>query len=196
MRVAPMRADGGIGAPGLGPVETRIPLLEDLLEPWRETIGADFTGYRNHVYRMVHFCFALRDCDQSERRQVLIAAAFHDLGAWTDNTVDYIPPSIPPALAYLEAHDLQHWGRNVELMISEHHKLTRFQDPARPLVELFRRGDLVDFSLGLIRFGLPKAYISQVKTAFPNAGLHRTLMKRLGLWAIRHPLRPVPFIKW
>jgi hypothetical protein len=43
----------------------------------------------------------------------------------------------------------------------------------------FRRGDLVDFSLGLVRFGLSRELIAEV-----------------GAWLIRHPLNPAPMFKW
>ena len=41
-------------------VATQIPYLEELLSPWKEVIGDDYQGYRNHVYRMVQFCWALK----------------------------------------------------------------------------------------------------------------------------------------
>lgn len=43
-------------------IEPDIPLLEEILEPWRAAIGIDFDGYKNHVYRMVHCVFALHPC--------------------------------------------------------------------------------------------------------------------------------------
>lgn len=39
-------------------IEERIPLLEDILEEWEVAIGQDFQSYKNHVYRMINFCFA------------------------------------------------------------------------------------------------------------------------------------------
>ena len=80
-------------------IEDPIPLLEDLLGSYRAELGADFPGYRNHVYRMAHFCLALRRCDDTERRKILTAAAFHDLGIWVNRTVDYLPPSVALAEA-------------------------------------------------------------------------------------------------
>ncbi len=49
-----------------------------------------------------------------------------------------------------------------------------------PLVALFRRADLADFSLGLIRGGVPGAIMRAVKAAFPNAGFHKRLMQLAG----------------
>ena len=177
-------------------IETNIPLLEEILAEWKDTIGDEYLGYRNHVYRMVNFCFALKDCTDDERKKILIAGAFHDIGIWIDDTVDYIPPSLPPAMDYLKTHGLEDWSKEVGLMISEHHKVRAYHDPRYPLVEVFRQGDLVDFSFGLIGFGLPKTLIDEVKLRLPNAGFHRNLGRRAGKWFLRHPLNPAPMMKW
>ncbi len=54
-------------------IETTIPLLEEILGEWQDLIGKDYEGYKNHVYRMIHFCFALKDCNEEEREKVMIA---------------------------------------------------------------------------------------------------------------------------
>lgn len=71
-----------------------IPLLEQILIPWRSSIGADYEGYKNHVYRMIHYCFALHACNETAQQKIIIAACFHDLGIWSEQTIDYLPPSI------------------------------------------------------------------------------------------------------
>jgi len=115
---------------------------------------------------MVHFCFALRDCTDDERRKVIIAGCFHDLGIWSDRTVDYLPPSVAREKDYLAQHALERWSPEIELMIAIHHKLRRYQDHRYPLVEVFRRADLVDVSLGLLRCGVTGAYIRRVRQQF------------------------------
>jgi len=177
-------------------IENQIPLLESILTDWKDIIGSEYDGYRNHVYRMIHCCLALRDCTPEERDKIIIAGAFHDIGIWIDDTIDYLPPSIPPALAYLEAHNLAAWTEEISLMITEHHKLREYKNESYPLVELFRQGDLVDFSLGLAKFGLTKSYIKRLKAAFPNANFHKNLAKRAARWFIKNPLNPVPMMKW
>ena len=54
--------------------EPQIPLLEEILSNWSNTIGSEYPGYRNHVYRMVHCCLALKDCNKQEREKIIIAA--------------------------------------------------------------------------------------------------------------------------
>jgi hypothetical protein len=177
-------------------VETQIPLLEDVLGRWRQDLGGDFTAYRNHVYRVVHFCCALRTCGSEEREKVVIAGAFHDLGIWSDKTVDYLPPSAALANGYLLETGREAWVPEIEGMILLHHKLRRV-DPAQPaLTEVFRQADLVDLSLGLVRFGLSGARVAEIRSAFPNAGFHQRLGRLAAGWFAKHPFSPPPFLKW
>jgi hypothetical protein len=177
-------------------IEKQIPLLEEILTEWQELIGNEYEGYKNHVYRMINFCLTLKECNEEEREKIIIAGAFHDIGIWIENTVDYIPPSVPPAMEYLKRRNLEAWLLEIELMITEHHKITEYKDKTYPLVELFRKGDLVDFSFGLFKFGISKSYIEDVKAKFPNADFHKDLAKRAGRWFVKHPLNPAPMMKW
>lgn len=177
-------------------IESTIPLLEDILGEWQDLIGNDYEGYKNHVYRMIHFCFELKQCNAEEREKIIIAGCFHDIGIWIEHTVDYIPPSLPPAREYLKHRGLEPWMPEIELMISEHHKITPYKGDAYPLVELFRKGDLVDFSFGLFNFGIPKDYINRVKAQFPNAGFHANLARLAAQWFPQHPFNPAPMMKW
>ena len=177
-------------------IEERIPLLEEILSEWQEIIGKDYQGYKNHVYRMIHCCFALKDCNEEEREKIIIAAAFHDIGIWSKNTLDYIPPSIPLAMEYLNRRNLKNWSIEIKSMIAEHHKLKPYKNNTYSLVEVFRKGDLVDFSLGLFRFGIPKKELQKLKAQFPNAGFHKNLFKLARRWFIKYPLNPVPMMKW
>jgi hypothetical protein len=177
-------------------IEQPIVLLEEILAPWRARIGADFEGYKNHVSRMLNFCFALRECNDMERRKLIIAGAFHDIGIWSDGTVDYLPPSIMQAESYLQEHELAEWLPEISLIIDLHHKIRPYQGGFSPLIEIFRRADLADFSLGMIKGGVPGATVRAAKAAFPNAGFHKRLMQLAGGWFAKHPFSPPPFMKW
>jgi hypothetical protein len=177
-------------------IEENIPLLEHILSEWKGVIGKEYQGYRNHAYRMIYYCLALHECTDEEREKIIIAGAFHDIGIWIEDTVDYIPPSLPPAMDYLKARKLEAWSTEIGLMITEHHKIREYKDTAYPLVEVFRKGDLVDFSFGLFKFGIPKFYISQVNASFHNADFHKNLGKRAAKWFVKHPLNPAPMMKW
>ncbi|MCG7586465.1 HD domain-containing protein [Photobacterium sp. OFAV2-7] len=177
-------------------VETQIPLLDEILEPWKPVIGDDFEGYKNHVTRMLNFCFYLAIPNEVERKKLIIAAAFHDIGIWSDNTVDYLPPSIKQSREYLQANNLEEWTEEVELIIGEHHKIRPYKNKRYPLVEWFRQGDLVDFSLGMIKCGVPSTFITDVKKALPNAGFHKRLVQLTWQQIKKHPLNPAPMMKW
>lgn len=170
--------------------------IDSILAPWQNTIGDDYQGYRNHVVRMATFCLMLKPCTAEEQRKIEIAACFHDIGIWTEQTLDYLPPSVPPAMQYLEDHGLAAWSDEIRDMILDHHKLTKVEHGVTPLVERFRKGDLVDFSLGLVRNGLDKRAVAEVKAKFPNAGFHPMLVRRAAKWIIKNPLNPLPMMKW
>lgn len=175
-------------------IETHLDLIEDVLGEHREIIGDDFSGYKNHVYRMVNFCFAQQDFNNDDRKKIILAGCFHDIGIWTAGTFDYLAPSVVAASRYLDENGLANWSSQIGMMIREHHKLRRFRTDT--LTEVFRRGDLVDFSLGMVKCGIPAAHVRDVRTAFPNAGFHCGLVKKSLRWIIRHPLDPIPVLKW
>jgi hypothetical protein len=173
-----------------------MPFLDAILSEWRGTIDADYRGYRNHVCRVVNFCFALGDWSEEQRRRIIIAGCFHDLGIWSAGTADYLPPSIVEAREYLAREGLDAWAPEIVRMIDLHHKFTRYHDPLFPLVEAFRRADFADVSLGMLRWGLPASFVREVKAAFPNAGFHLRLAKLLGQGLAAHPLDPLPIFRW
>jgi hypothetical protein len=177
-------------------IEECIPLVEEILGKWENELGSDYRGYKNHVYRMIHFCFALHRCNDEEREKIIIAGCLHDLGIWVNGTLDYLSPSVSLVKEYLKQNNLEQWTPEIKLMIDMHHKIRKYQDVRYPLVEVFRRGDLVDFSLGVVKWGLPRTYIKSVKDQFPNAGFHKRLVLLAKGWFARHPLSPLPFMKW
>ena len=177
-------------------IEQPIPLLEEILSKWKKEIGKDYQAYKNHVYRVVHFCLAMRHSNEEEREKIIIAACFHDLGIWTNNTFDYLGPSILLVKEYLKKRNVEEWFTEIELMIDMHHKIRKYEDNNYPLVESFRRADLIDVSLGLVKWGLPKDYIRNIKTKFPNSGFHKRLLQLSLKWFFKHPLNPLPMMKW
>jgi hypothetical protein len=176
--------------------EDHIRAVDEILVPWQPRLSADYTGYRNHVCRVVNFCFAVRKCTEEERQKIIIAGCFHDLGIWTAKTFDYLSPSIALATEHLHREGLDDWSEEIGLMIGMHHKLGKYRDQRFPLVEVFRRGDLADFSLGILKGGVPGAYFKSVTQRFPNAGFHKRLVQLELDWLLRHPLRPLPAVKW
>ena len=177
-------------------IETRLTLLDDILEDWREVVGDDFDGYRNHCRRMVNCCLALRDCNDVERQKLMIAAAFHDIGIWPDDEVDYLAPSIAIARRELAGTPREAWTEEIVEMIDLHHKVRPVRHGVSPLVDVFRKGDWIDVTFGLRSFGLDRGTIREVTDAFPNLGFHANLV-RLGKQRMRtHPTSPLPMMRW
>ncbi len=174
----------------------RVTLLDELFAEGAEVLGADLAAYRNHAYRVFNLTRGfIERPDSGTNERIATAAYFHDVGIWTDGTYDYLAPSAARALAWLArtGHDV--WSSEVSRMISEHHKLTPYREPEGELVEAFRRGDWIDVTLGVRRFGLDRSFVAEVRAAFPNAGFHRRLLD-LGLKRCRtHPLSPLPMLR-
>lgn len=178
------------------PIQHDFPQLDTMLAPWREAIGPDYTAYRNHLLRLLNFCFALATPDETARRKLEIAAVFHDLAIWTHGTIDYLRPSAALARAWLRDHGHADWADEVDAIIDQHHRFRRWSAPGGALVEAFRKADLVDVSLGLVRFGLPRRFVAEVRSSFPNAGFHKRLVQLTLQQLRRNPLRPLPMMKW
>lgn len=175
----------------------QLSLLDTILADYKAVIGKDFDGYRNHCCRVYQFCQALSDTPLGDEAQqkLQIALAFHDLGLFTDNTVDYLPPSMQLASEYLQKNHQMQWHDEILLMIEQHHKLTSIDTTVYPLVELLRKADLVDFSLGVAHQGVDKALIKQVKKSYPNKGFHKMVITRQLAWLKQHPDNPFPIFK-
>ena|ERR1035437_3699788 len=176
-------------------IDRNLPLVEEILGTFKDTIGADFIAYRNHVYRVVNFCYAAGAFGAEDKLKIQIAACFHDIGIWTDTTLDYLPPSEKAAAMYLAEAGREAWIPEVTQMIEMHHRIRSCEDSACPLVEAFRRADVADFSLGLFKMGFPRDLILTLKSEFPNSGFHKRLAQLGGWWLVKHPLNPLPMFR-
>ena len=177
-------------------VNTAYPYSDEILAHNKDTIGRDFDGYRNHVTRMLNFChYLLPTITQEQSHKLQIAAAFHDIALWTHDRVDYLVPSYQVCNDYLETKGLADWQYEIQIIIDMHHLLTPYQGPYQELVEAFRKADLVDFSLGLVKHRIDKLFIRAVKTALPNAGFHKCLGRFTLKQLLRNPLKPAPMMR-
>src|SRR6478609_2021143 len=94
--------------------------------PFKGVIDRDYEKYRNHVCRVVGNCMLL-DNDPVNFKKYVIAGVFHDIGIWTNNTIDYLGPSILVARKYLVQENLQGIAEEIELMIYWHHKPSSYK---------------------------------------------------------------------
>ena len=177
-------------------LRTTFPLVDEILHSFAAPLGNDLVAYRNHVCRVLNYLRVLAPEANADLGRLQIAAAFHDLGIWTDRTFDYLEPSKRLARDYLASHGLAHFAPEIQAIIDHHHQLTPYRGVFSSSVEPFRRADLVDVSLGAIRFRVSRGFVRVVKTAFPNAGFHRRLLSLTWHQVLRHPLRPLPMVRW
>lgn len=170
------------------------PTIENLLLQFKSQTGKDHSRYKNHVYRVFLNCLSLDDNKQNEEKYA-IAAVFHDIGIWTDHTVDYLPPSIEQVKRFLSETGRNEWIEEISLMILWHHKIGRYKGPFEITVGNFRKADWIDVSLGIKTFGVSRSRIREGKKMFPNAGFHFFLLKITSKNFFRHPLNPLPMFK-
>jgi hypothetical protein len=175
---------------------TDLPTVERVLDDHASALGDDRIGYRNHVYRVVNLCLAIAGDSPVELEKLAVAAVFHDLGIWTNRTFDYITPSAALARAHLASRGMADWIPEIEAIIVDHHKVTSSRADQQSLVESFRRADWIDVSRGLRRFGLPRPFIATVAAMWPSAGFHRRLVELTIDRLFKHPLTPLPMLKW
>ena len=153
------------------------PRVDELLSHYESAIGADFPGYRNHVYRTITYAMAFLDGAAEDERLVETAMVYHDIGLWTDRELAYLEPSEAVALADNEKFG---WGLDPEVLrgaIHWHHKVLRYRGPHARIIEECRKSDWIDASQGLARKGVSRAAIKAVGVAFPNRGFHAALLR-------------------
>ena len=175
---------------------TRFATVEEVLDHHASELGPDLVAYRNHVYRVVNLCLATVGDSRVELEKIAVAAVFHDLGIWTNNTFDYIAPSVALAREHLAARGKADWIPDIEATLVDHHKITASRTNPGALVESFRRADWIDVTRGFRRFGLPRTFVATVAATWPSAGFHRRLVElTIDRWK-KHPLSPLPMVKW
>ncbi len=168
--------------------------IENLLQKFKEDLGSDYDKYKNHVLRVFSICL-LMDDDKRNEEKYAIASVFHDIGIWTNHTFDYLQPSIEQASIYLTKIGRIDWLEEITLMISWHHKISKYKGKHETIVENFRKADWIDVSYGLIRFEVDKNQIRENKRKWPTLGFHRFLLNTSLKNFFRHPFNPLPMFK-
>lgn len=169
--------------------------LEDLLGRFAPQLGTDLESYGNHVRRVFGLVRAQGPhLGPAELEQVAIAAAFHDIAIWVDDTFDYLEPSRDHAADFLREEGHADWIPLVSRMIMEHHKLRPVRDDQ--LVEAFRRADLCDVSFGVVDRGIPAGAYSDLVDEYPVLGFQKRLAHFTAVQFRKDPRRPLPMLRW
>ena len=148
------------------------------------------TAYRHHVYRGLNYQLALLDATDVPD-EIAFAWALHDIGLFTDGW-DYLEPSLRQVDALAAEFGIAETAR-VRAMVAEHHKIRPVDDE---WVETFRVADRIDVSHGVWRDGVSRTAVKAIAAAHPYVGFHAFLARTAAGWAVRHPLRPMPMLRW
>jgi hypothetical protein len=172
-------------------VITAHPIVDNVLDRHRDALGDDLSAYRNHVYRCLTYHQLLLGFSVPDA--AALAWATHDLGIWTAGTFDYLTPSADLAAAYADEFGIADVDQ-ARALVTEHHRLRPLRD-AR-LTETFRQADLIDVSHGVLRQGIARPAVRAAVEQLPYNGFHAFLARGLTRYAVRHPLRPLPMMRW
>jgi hypothetical protein len=169
---------------------TTHPIVDAVLYRHRDALGDDASTYRNHVYRCITYQQLLLGVSIPD--VAALAWAVHDLGIWTAGTFDYLAPSADLGAGYADEFGIADIDQ-LRALVGEHHRLRRVDDR---LAETFRQADLVDVSRGLLRRRIKRSAVRAAVTDLPYNGFHAFLAKGLTGYAVRHPLCPLPMMRW
>jgi hypothetical protein len=124
-----------------------------------------------------------------DRELLLVAALLHDIGIYDSVTSGgvYVAEGAELSAELTRRHG---WDEERVRLCSDaverHHEL-RSQWDRGAEVEVMRRADLIDFSGGLVRFGLSREWLRDLSRSIPRDGFYRELV---GL--VAHVLRHRP----
>mmetsp|Transcript_85636 Transcript_85636/g.105116 ORF Transcript_85636/g.105116 Transcript_85636/m.105116 type:complete len:219 (+) Transcript_85636:42-698(+) len=182
---------------------TEIDIFDTILDDYKSVINDQYNPYKNHCYRVINYFNLFWPINTTNNNIILekvaLSAVFHDIGLWTENTVDYIDPSVHEAQEYLKNNNKTDMIKDVSSMIDLHHKIRSIDMSEYPnngeLIETFRKSDWIDVTQGMLRFGLNKNDIKNIQITFPNLGFHDNL-NRLAKQAVMNRQNPIPMYKW
>lgn len=170
------------------------PIIDEVFENHRHEIGRLYSAWRLHAYRMLNVC--VRACPEEPIDKFAVAIAFHDLPIMIDGDFRYLEPAVALARAWLTDRQLAEWEPEVSAMILNHHKIRPYRGPWASTVDVFRRADWIDVSLGCWSAGQDKPLVAQINRELPVNELRRALPRIVLPYAVRHPLKPLPNLRW
>ena len=161
------------------------PDLDDELFSLAETIGPDFTAYRNHCLRVLTFTkYFLPEWVEKELPEAMelaaMAIAYHDVALWTDKKLDYLGPSVAKMDSVLHDKTTKEEMALMKEIILQHHKVTEFTSDLGKaqdaVINAVRKADWADATMGIVRSGMPAALLEAAYDAIPEAGFHMMLV--------------------
>jgi hypothetical protein len=151
--------------------------VEHHLSQYRETIGSDYNGYRNHIYRVLTYSMHFLHRDETNMDVIASALVYHDIGLWTSGTLAYLEPGSELAKSKCAQTYTAEQLVLQDNIINNHHKIWPFHGENERIVEAVRKADWIDASNGILNKGMPRSHIAAVKQALPAEGFYNTLME-------------------
>lgn len=179
-------------------IVTEHPVIDSIFRAHQQALGPTYPGLRNHAYRMLNYVGYLHSPEMVHDERVAVVCAFHDLVFGLSGDLDYLGPSADLAQDYLRSTGHPEWADEVRAMIENHHKVTPYRGPSAPLVEAIRKADWIDVTFGALRFGIPRPAVREITGALPLDGFYtpQPALGRVLRYAVRHPRRPLPLLRW
>jgi hypothetical protein len=188
--------EGGITISESG-VVTDLPMLDEILAPYRAGLGVGYNGYRAHCYRMVNWARFVTEPQPFREEKLAIMTVLHDVPFFLTGDLDYLGKACDLATAHLRDIGHEEWTEEMHLMINNHHKMRRYTGPHAELVEACRKADWIDVSFTKLRYGIPRRRIVEVRATFPmNEAYKAVAMTSICKYAVRHLNRPLPMMRW
>lgn len=156
-------------------VFNEIPEVESILIDYKDVIGTDYEGYRGHIYRVLSYSMHYLKNNETYLDVIAAALVYHDIGLWTDRQLDYLEPGCKHAKDRFKGVYDENKLHLLDDIIYYHHKLTPFVGDHEDIVNAVRKSDMIDFSLGLVNYGMPDRHIEVVHRKIPNNGFHQHL---------------------
>jgi len=205
------------------------PILDFYLEQHKDELKDDYEPYRNHCLRVltfaVYYMGGPQNVVEDQLNLMAMALAYHDLALWSSSQLDYLDPSAGIMEKEVkEQNKLREQANHEEgdlspdfipdfsdadietarEIILQHHKFTHWSAPDdskinEALVNAVRKGDWADFTLGIVRDGLPASYLEAAYTTVPMEGFHKILAgmgKRLSPDSFKRRFAVLNIFKW
>lgn len=157
----------------------RSQLLEELLEPWRDTLGCHFDAYKNHSLRTINYCNFMLSPDEETMQHLVITAAYHQLGLWLKATKDYPSISAETLLLNSDKIGFDPVPDRVLDAILKHHTLTQDFAEHDSFACCFWKAFRIEVSMGYSDQGLPEDFIQKVRECIPVDGYNKIATEKL-----------------
>lgn len=178
-------------------VITDMPMLDELLDPYRSGLGIGYQGYRAHCYRMLNWARFVTEPQEFREQKIAIMTVLHDLPFFMTGDLDYLDKACDLATDHLSAIGRSEWTEEMHLMINNHHKVREYTGPYSELVEACRKADWIDVTFTKLRFGIPRKLVVEVRATFPmNEAYKAVALPNIARYAVRHVNRPLPMMRW